>query len=190
MFKTVPILALLACDLHGVARHPVAEAVKGAVAHDVDPAAAEIVADPRCKKLPSTYEAALAELTVPIVETRITRGAMTAAPGVLLVPRGWSELSADEKLLGLREELTHYCQRRTFPGFDQLWLTGRIDEPCAVTDGKCVGVVLPRSDYRAAFEVAAKRAAGVRIDVDRLIDAYVLHDLRRESLEDLIEGAP
>lgn len=178
-------LLLAACNLPGTIA-PTVAAVQDAVSHEVDPAAVELAKDTRCDAVPDTYDAALEALTVPIVEQRIVPGTMTAAPMMLLVPKGWRDLPEDVRLAGLREELAHYCQRRSFPGFDQLWLTGYVDRPCAVDDGKCVGLVLPRSDYRAAFEIAAKRAAGTGINTDRLVDRYLLHDLNRDSLDSMI----
>jgi len=187
--KTLALLPLLllvaACNLPGSVA-PVVASVQNAVSHEVDPDAVELAKDTRCDAVPDTYDAALGALTVPIVEQRIVPGTMTAAPMMLLVPKGWRDLPEDVRLAGLREELAHYCQRRSFPGFDQLWLTGYIDRPCAVDDGKCVGLVLPRSDYRAAFEIAAKRAASSGVNTDRLVDLYLLHDLERDSLDAMI----
>lgn len=186
--KTLLLLAIVfaaACNLPGTVA-PAIASVQSAVAHEVDRGAVEIAKDRRCDELPDTYDAAMAALTVPIVEQRIVPGTLTAAPMVLFVPKGWRDLPEGVRLAHLREELAHYCQRRTFPGFDQLWLTGYVDRPCAVDDGKCVGLVLPRSDYRAAFEIAAKRAAGAGINTGRLVDRYLLHDLKRDSLDAMI----
>lgn len=185
---TIALVFLVGCLPTPYTNHPVAKALQSAVQHPVAPEAFDIVRDTRCDQQPNTFEAAMAKLTVPILETRIVPGTMTAAPFVLLAKRGWKDRTKSENLTTLKEELAHYCQRQTFPGFDQLWATGHVDRPCKVENGKCVGVVVPRSDYRAAFEIAAKRAAGVKPDIKSLTEFYLLYDLEPESLQALIEA--
>jgi hypothetical protein len=183
----LPLAVLLAaaCNLPGTVQ-PIA-VVQEAFRHAVAPEAMAVALDTRCDDQPDTYDEALAALTVPVHETRVTAGSLMATPMVLLVPRGWGDRTEAEKLPVLREELAHYCQRRTFPGFDQLWLTGYIDAPCRVEAGRCVGPVVPRSDFRAAFEVAAKRAAG-QTPGPNFVSKYLLHDLEPDSLAEMVAG--
>ncbi len=185
---TLALLLLVAC-LPVPTDHPAAAALRGALAHTVDAGAVAVAKDTRCDDQPDTLPLAMAALTVPIVETRLVPGGMTSLPWVLLAKPGWSEMTDAQKLMNLQEELAHYCQRRTFPGFDQLWLTGHIDRPCKVVGGKCSGVIVPRSDYRAAFEIAAKRAAGITPELEGFTRFYLLHDLQPASLQALIEAA-
>lgn len=171
-------LLICALALAGCAQFQwAAQRVQGLTLHPVNVAAAGFATDTRCDDQPTTYSEARAAITVPIVETKITAGKQTALPWVLLVEKGFSKLPTDEQLVIMRHELVHYCQRRTIPGFDQLWLTGYIDEPSR----------MPRSDYRAAFEVAAYRVGSGRVP-STFVRVYLLYDLEPASLALLVEA--
>lgn len=119
------------------------------VEHPIAVTAIAASQDTRCDEQPTTLAEAQAKLTVPIVETRITRGMQMALPRRMLAQVGFSKLPDATKLRKIRHELVHYCQRLLIACFDQLWLYGSCDEP----------EQLPRSDFRWAFEVAAYRVS-------------------------------
>lgn len=157
------------------------EFAQASTMHRLAPEAIEVANDTRCDDQPAMYSDAMAALTVPIVEGNPT-GKQAAAPMLLLVTKGFRAKPPEHQLATLREELAHYCQRRSFPGYDQLYLTGYIDRPCVVKDGECVGLIAPRSDFRWAFEVAAKRARGQQYTLDYLAREYKLADLDPQQL--------
>lgn len=176
------VLALLLVPLLGCAfLNKAVEFAQGSTMHQIDPAAIAIANDTRCDEQPTTYSEALAAFTVPIVEGNPT-GKQTAAPLLLLVVKGFLTKPPADQLATFREELAHYCQRLLYPGYDQLYLLGYIDRPCRVKDGKCVGVLVPRSDFRWAFEVAAKRVRGQSVNLAAFVKDYKLGDLEPTQL--------
>lgn len=176
------VLALMLVSLVGCAfLNKAVEFAQGSTMHAIAPEAIEIANDTRCDEQPTNYSEALAALTVPIIEGNPT-GKQTAAPLLLLVVKGFLTKPPADQLATFREELAHYCQRRSYPGYDQLYLMGYIDRPCRVKDGKCVGVLVPRSDFRWAFEVAAKRVRGQKVNLATFVNGYKLGDLESTQL--------
>jgi hypothetical protein len=171
-FALLLLLLIAGC---AQARYAILEAQK-VVIHPIALGAVEISQDTRCDEQPTTLEEARAALTVPIVETKLTRGKQTALPWVMLAEKGFSKQPDARQLKKLRHELRHYCQRRTFACFDQLWATGYCDEPVRV----------PRSDFRWAFEVGAYRDTGVPLS---FVETYLLADLEPASYQKHTQAA-